>query len=73
MAVKLENGEMESRHRVLLPELSTFMTIHEIPCYVLIYNRIGIHNYRFQSDKNDGAQSESRPIEPIAPVVLKTS
>ena len=43
MAVKLDNGEMESRYRVLLPELSTFMTIHEIPCYVLIYNRIGIH------------------------------
>ena len=43
MAVKLENGEMESRYRVLLPELSTFMTIHELPCYVLIYNRDGIH------------------------------
>ena len=44
MAVKLENGELESRYRVLLPELSTFMTIHKIPCYVLIYNRIGIWN-----------------------------
>ena len=56
MAVKLENGELESRYRVLLPELSTFMTIHEIPCYVLIYNRIGIQNKTvFQNDAINSA------------------